>query len=534
MTQNKKFKKQVRARMKETGETYMQARRALLNEQPEQKGPWSGGTKYKLIGYWKSIQEPHYPDPMLMVDPSWDPTQRKVVLEYLRRAPKCRLYFGHSWCRLGCGQTDEDPKGRTVFDGPGTDEGTWEERRDARKKAATRAQEANMTAAEQVDMGTAEQTDGVYVWPEGLAHYVAEHNVRLPKEFVNHVLADPTRFHRVDVDPGDPEKNFVTDERWWRSIATTQRAKTAKKELSIEEIRKVLHTTWHKVYHAESMSYHVYENGPEDGRWHTSLCGDATTKVLTETPNPGAPDCEMCKLLKVKGIIAKQKVIGDPLNILHDPELWAAAGGTEEDRIAQRDELWGSPPDVEAKEIPRLKQLMQEPSVLELEMPFPKGWYFHYTEYPEEGSEGPYETLADAKQAAQALDDPESVSFSLQKERVGVVQRYLIEHLREEIAKVIQETKGKTYNLKLRSALEKLLTAKVRKVMETLKGQGVEIPGQGFQIDLADITEDDLDRKQVRAKVTITEPERYADFIRELTDSGILEPQYMLSVQLSD
>jgi hypothetical protein len=30
-------------------------------------------------------------------------------------------------------------------------------------------------------------TDGVYCWPEGLAHYINEHDVRLPAEFVAHV-----------------------------------------------------------------------------------------------------------------------------------------------------------------------------------------------------------------------------------------------------------------------------------------------------------------------------------------------------------
>ena len=32
--------------------------------------------------------------------------------------------------------------------------------------------------------GDSELTDGVFVWPEGLAHYVAVHDVRLPEEFI--------------------------------------------------------------------------------------------------------------------------------------------------------------------------------------------------------------------------------------------------------------------------------------------------------------------------------------------------------------
>jgi hypothetical protein len=36
------------------------------------------------------------------------------------------------------------------------------------------------------DNGAAEYTDGTYVWPEGLAHYIYDHAVRLPDELVAH------------------------------------------------------------------------------------------------------------------------------------------------------------------------------------------------------------------------------------------------------------------------------------------------------------------------------------------------------------
>ncbi len=37
--------------------------------------------------------------------------------------------------------------------------------------------------------GFEEFTDGVFQWPEGLAHYVLEHSVRLPAEVVQHAIA---------------------------------------------------------------------------------------------------------------------------------------------------------------------------------------------------------------------------------------------------------------------------------------------------------------------------------------------------------
>jgi hypothetical protein len=38
-------------------------------------------------------------------------------------------------------------------------------------------------------LGTRDLTDGDWIWPEGLAHYVTEHAVRLPDEFVAAVAA---------------------------------------------------------------------------------------------------------------------------------------------------------------------------------------------------------------------------------------------------------------------------------------------------------------------------------------------------------
>jgi hypothetical protein len=50
--------------------------------------------------------------------------------------------------------------------------------------------------------GNGERTDGHYVWPEGLAHYVAQHNVRLPDLVEQHALAwaEPTSW-QIDYSP---------------------------------------------------------------------------------------------------------------------------------------------------------------------------------------------------------------------------------------------------------------------------------------------------------------------------------------------
>ena len=60
-------------------------------------------------------------------------------------------------------------------------------------------------------MGRTDLTDGTFVWPDGLAHYVERHDVRLPEQFAAHVCAShgviapfalPTiRFGLFDVAP---------------------------------------------------------------------------------------------------------------------------------------------------------------------------------------------------------------------------------------------------------------------------------------------------------------------------------------------
>jgi hypothetical protein len=56
--------------------------------------------------------------------------------------------------------------------------------------------------------GALELSDGTYVWPEGLRHYVTDHDVRLPEPFVGHVLASIEAF-----------ENAGRGESWWRGFA---------------------------------------------------------------------------------------------------------------------------------------------------------------------------------------------------------------------------------------------------------------------------------------------------------------------------
>ena len=59
-------------------------------------------------------------------------------------------------------------------------------------------------------MGASCLTDGKYIFPEKLSHYVGCHNVRLPDEFVNHIKTYKPINMLVN------ESNYYIDNNWWQ------------------------------------------------------------------------------------------------------------------------------------------------------------------------------------------------------------------------------------------------------------------------------------------------------------------------------
>jgi hypothetical protein len=106
----------------------------------------SGREPTHFVGYWRDPDYPeetaHLPEPQDLVDHTWDRAERAEVVGYLRRGEAHRLYAGYARCRLGCAKGG---------------------------------------------MGNRDLTDGVYAWPEGLAHYVETHDVKPPEPFLAHV-----------------------------------------------------------------------------------------------------------------------------------------------------------------------------------------------------------------------------------------------------------------------------------------------------------------------------------------------------------
>jgi hypothetical protein len=114
------------------------------------KWPFPGGegsSKLRPIGFWRNEVVPDLPHPGDWVDATWDAAERARIVDYLTRGAFAGGQAGFSYCRL-C-----DPDGRVS------------------------------------DNGTREYSDGMWFWPEGFVHYVRDHGVRPPREFVTWALA---------------------------------------------------------------------------------------------------------------------------------------------------------------------------------------------------------------------------------------------------------------------------------------------------------------------------------------------------------
>jgi hypothetical protein len=117
----------------------------------------------RLIGYWiESLRDTDYPAPQEFVG-DWSPDVRARVADHLDRGQVWAEYRGISWCRFLCNYPS---------------------------------------------MGSRELTDGYWVWPEGLSHYVRDHAVTLPPEFVRHIESRPVPIPEEQWDMSVPDEEF--------------------------------------------------------------------------------------------------------------------------------------------------------------------------------------------------------------------------------------------------------------------------------------------------------------------------------------
>jgi hypothetical protein len=113
----------------------------------------------KAIGFWiMDFNDEGQPSPQELVG-SMPGDLRERLADYLAAGLTYQSYCGWSWCRFGCGIKESG-------------------------------------------MGDSELTDGTWVWPEALEHYVREHGIVLPEEFVTHTLSGPPPKQPLKVEVG--------------------------------------------------------------------------------------------------------------------------------------------------------------------------------------------------------------------------------------------------------------------------------------------------------------------------------------------
>jgi len=119
-------------------------------------------TALKVVGWWvTSLAEVDLPAPQELVG-DLSPSIRAALIKHLTSGLRLVQYRSYSWCRFCCGIADSST-------------------------------------------GSCDLTDGAWVWPEGLAHYIEAHGVVLPQDFINHVLSGPSLTKPDEPQPYDDE-----------------------------------------------------------------------------------------------------------------------------------------------------------------------------------------------------------------------------------------------------------------------------------------------------------------------------------------
>lgn len=131
----------------------------------------------KLIGYWmENLNDAELPLPQELVG-DLSAGIRDAVCKYLCHGELYETYRGQSWCRFHCG-----------FD--------------------------------RLEMGCREYTDGEWIWPEGLVHYVNTHGILLPEEFI--ACATSTRHSQPDNDRSASLEFWISWAKPYRSPSIRQ------------------------------------------------------------------------------------------------------------------------------------------------------------------------------------------------------------------------------------------------------------------------------------------------------------------------
>lgn len=123
---------------------------------------WKGLPMPDLIavGYWQSDDsDERFPGPRTLVSKTYSLSVRKAICRYLDSGARFMDSLGYSFCRFQCGVPDSE-------------------------------------------LGSSDLSDGYWVWPQGLSHYVREHHIVLPEEFTQFMANAGWRCPENPVFPG--------------------------------------------------------------------------------------------------------------------------------------------------------------------------------------------------------------------------------------------------------------------------------------------------------------------------------------------
>lgn len=123
------------------------------------------------VGFWADPRDPRddRPVPSRLVDKAWGETVgARAVALYARSGFIESFELGYSFCRMNCTRGGLNLSGNAVIVGK------------------NRSSSRMIGGQHNKFMGCCTLTDGKYVWPEGLAHYISEHAVRPPEDFIQH------------------------------------------------------------------------------------------------------------------------------------------------------------------------------------------------------------------------------------------------------------------------------------------------------------------------------------------------------------
>lgn len=218
----------------------------------------------RRIGYWKEGLRDDYPFPQELRAEYTSGLADKLAT-YLESGKFFISYLGRSWCRFGC-------SGRN---------------------------------------GSAEFTDGVWVWPEGLAHYVRHHPVALPADF----LRDAASAKSASAFRWPPALVQRADDSYWIGWARSYRASAL--DTLLREGRAAATRTCESMLDAAVVK-HTTVQGMGTGSCTTANCtrqavGDTVFcgRCLAERDRPSsqreADSIEMRTILRqLPGVLASQ------------------------------------------------------------------------------------------------------------------------------------------------------------------------------------------------------------------------------------